>query len=151
MEWLDQSPFLYQNDEMMMITIDPFSFLMIFVICDLFKSFMQVDVITGRQYSYAQLRDCTASFALRLQRTFKLQKGDVLAICLPNVPEYPGAILGAIEAGLTVTTVNPVYTAGKITTTPLSLPTHPSPYFMFRTNLLSQFSKLFSRYRFFFC
>ena len=74
---------------------------------------MQVDVITGRQYTYAELRDSSAALAVRLQTKFKLGKGDVLAICLPNLPEYPGAVLGAIEAGLTVTTVNPIYTAGK--------------------------------------
>jgi len=70
-------------------------------------------VITDRQYTFAQMRDSSAAFAVRLQTKFKLQKPDVLAICLPNLPEYPIATLGAIEAGLTVTTVNPVYTPGK--------------------------------------
>lgn len=37
----------------------------------------------------------------------------MLAICLPNIPEYPIAFLGSVEAGLTITTVNPMYTAGK--------------------------------------
>lgn len=73
----------------------------------------QVDVITGRQYTFAELRDSSAALAVRFQTKFKLVKGDVVAICLPNLPEYPGAVLGAIEAGLTVTTVNPIYTAGK--------------------------------------
>jgi len=70
-------------------------------------------VITDRQYTFAQMRDASAAFAVRLQTKFNLQKPDVLAICLPNLPEYPIATLGAIEAGLTVTTVNPVYTPGK--------------------------------------
>ncbi|XP_073832893.1 acyl-CoA synthetase family member pudgy [Musca autumnalis] len=73
-----------------------------------------VDLITGRQYTYAEMRDNSAALAVRLQTKFKLQKGDVVAICLPNLPEYPGAVLGAIEAGLTVTTVNPIYTAEEI-------------------------------------
>nr|AFQ01093.1 acyl-CoA synthetase [Glossina morsitans morsitans] len=73
-----------------------------------------LDIVNGRQYTFAELRDCSAALAVRLQRKFKLVKGDVLAICLPNVPEYPGAILGAIEAGLTITTVNPLYTAEEI-------------------------------------
>ncbi|XP_004531120.1 4-coumarate--CoA ligase 1 [Ceratitis capitata] len=71
-------------------------------------------VISGRQYTYAQLRDTSAAFAIRLQNNFKLARGDTLAICLPNMPEYPIAVLGAIEAGLTVTTVNPIYTAEEI-------------------------------------
>ncbi|TMW53028.1 hypothetical protein DOY81_001891, partial [Sarcophaga bullata] len=73
-----------------------------------------VDVVTGRQYTFAELRDSSAALAVRLQTKFKLGKGDVLAVCLPNLPEYPGAVLGAIEAGLTVTTVNPIYTAEEI-------------------------------------
>lgn len=70
-------------------------------------------IVSGRQYTYAQLRDNSAAFALRLQTKFKLGQGDTIAICLPNLPEYPIATLGAIEAGLTVTTVNPIYTAGE--------------------------------------
>jgi acyl-CoA synthetase (AMP-forming)/AMP-acid ligase II len=36
--------------------------------------------------------------------------GQVLAILLPNIPEFAVTALGAIEAGLVVTTINPVYT-----------------------------------------
>ncbi|ALC48836.1 pdgy [Drosophila busckii] len=73
-----------------------------------------VCVITDRQYTFAQMRDASAALAVRLQTKFKLAKPDVLAICLPNMPEYPIAALGAIEAGLAVTTINPVYTAEEI-------------------------------------
>lgn len=73
----------------------------------------QVCGITDRSYTYAQLRDHSAAFAVRLQQKLHLGHKDVLAVCLPNVPEYPIAILGAMEAGLQVTTVNPVYTPGK--------------------------------------
>ncbi|EDW06797.2 LOW QUALITY PROTEIN: uncharacterized protein Dmoj_GI15371 [Drosophila mojavensis] len=73
-----------------------------------------VCVITDRQYTYAQLRDASAAFAVRLQTKFKLFKPDILAICLPNMPEYPIAALGAIEAGLAVTTINPIYTPDEI-------------------------------------
>lgn len=41
-----------------------------------------------------------------------MQIGDVIAICLSNIPEFPIATLGAIEAGLIVTTMNPIYTVG---------------------------------------
>lgn len=37
-----------------------------------------------------------------------------MAVALPNIPEYAIAVLGAIEAGLTVTTINPLYTAGAL-------------------------------------
>lgn len=69
---------------------------------------------TGRELSYAQLRDQCAAVAVRLQRPeFGLRDGDVVALCLPNSPDFPIACLGAIEAGLTVTSVNPQYTAGE--------------------------------------
>lgn len=68
---------------------------------------------TGRQYTYAQLRDHCATLAIRLQQPkFNLQHGDVIALCLPNSPEFAIAALGAIESGLVITTVNPIYTPG---------------------------------------
>lgn len=42
-----------------------------------------------------------------------LQDGDVIAMILPNMPESPISLLGAMEAGLVVTAVNPIYTVGK--------------------------------------
>lgn len=66
--------------------------------------------ITGRQYTYAQLRDHCAAVAHRLRTEYDLKRGDVVAISMPNVPEYAIAVLGAMEAGLTVTTINPAYT-----------------------------------------
>lgn len=76
----------------------------------------QVCGVTGRQYTYAHLRDHCAALAIRLQHKFNLESGDVIAICLPNCPEYPVATFGAIEAGLVVTTINPTYTAGELRT-----------------------------------
>lgn len=68
--------------------------------------------VTGRQYTYAKLRDHCAAVAHRLRSDFNLQRGDVVAIAMPNVPEYAIVVLGALEAGLTLTTINPVYTSG---------------------------------------
>lgn len=67
---------------------------------------------TGRQLSYAQLRDHCAALAVRLQRQMRLTGGDVLAVCLPNCPDFAIASLAALEAELIVTPVNPIYTAG---------------------------------------
>lgn len=68
--------------------------------------------ITGRQYSYGKLRDHSAALAYRLRANFDLKPGDVVAISMPNVPEYAIVALGAFEAGLTITTINPNYTSG---------------------------------------
>lgn len=73
-----------------------------------------VCVVTGRKYTYSQLRDASGALAIRLQKNFNLQPRDVIAICLPNFPEYPIAIFGSLEAGLTITLVNPIYTADEI-------------------------------------
>lgn len=42
-----------------------------------------------------------------------MQKGDVVAILLPNCPEFAISALGILEAGLVLTTLNPIYTPGK--------------------------------------
>ncbi|XP_050069252.1 uncharacterized protein LOC126557500 [Anopheles maculipalpis] len=70
--------------------------------------------ITGRSYTYGTLRDHCAALAIRLQRKLKLTSSNTLAICLPNIPEFPLVTFGAIEAGLIVTTINPIYTAEEI-------------------------------------
>lgn len=59
------------------------------------------------------MRDHCAALAVRLQTQFQLKQNDVVAVCLPNLPEYPIATLSVTEAGLIITTVNPTYTAGK--------------------------------------
>jgi acyl-CoA synthetase (AMP-forming)/AMP-acid ligase II len=69
--------------------------------------------VTERALTYAQLRDQCRAMAVRLQKVFKLQKGDTIAVCLPNSIEFPIVSLGGNEAGLTVTTVNPIYTPSK--------------------------------------
>lgn len=68
---------------------------------------------TDRKYTYAELRDYSAAFAVRLQMQFHMKRNDVVAVCLPNIPEFPIVTLGAFEAGLVATTINPIYTAGK--------------------------------------
>lgn len=66
--------------------------------------------VTGRSYSYGKLRDHCAAMAYRLRNTLNLKSGDVVAISMTNVPEYAIVALGALEAGLKLTTVNPSYT-----------------------------------------
>lgn len=47
----------------------------------------QVCGVSDRKYNYAELRDNSAAFAVRLQTRFRLKPNDVLAVCLPNIPE----------------------------------------------------------------
>lgn len=46
-------------------------------------------------------------------RKLGISKGDVVAMALPNSPEYPIVFFGALALGATVTTINITYTAGK--------------------------------------
>jgi hypothetical protein len=75
--------------------------------------FVQECGITGRKYTYGDLLRKSKNLGKALRKKLNLQEGDVIALLLPNVPEFPIAVLGALEAGLVVTTLNPVYTSGK--------------------------------------
>ncbi len=67
-----------------------------------------VDGPTGREITYAQLPVMVRRFATGLaERGFG--KGDVLAIFMPNVPEYGIAFLGTAWLGGVNTTVNSLY------------------------------------------
>ena len=64
----------------------------------------------GQSISFAELdRECTA-FAAFLEKRAGLVKGDRIAIMMPNLLQYPIAMLGALRAGLTVVNTNPLYT-----------------------------------------
>ena len=67
----------------------------------------------GDSYSLAEARDLAGQLARGLLG-LGVQPGDVLAVLLPNCPEYVMVMLGASEAGLKVTTLNPAYTPGEI-------------------------------------
>lgn len=45
-----------------------------------------VCAVTGRKYTYAKMRDHCAALAIRLRTEYDLNQGDIVAICLPNVP-----------------------------------------------------------------
>jgi acyl-CoA synthetase (AMP-forming)/AMP-acid ligase II len=74
---------------------------------------VQVCGVTGRGYTYAESRAAARRFAASLRRA-GFKNGDVLAVALYNCPEFHLVLLGAIEAGLVVTTVNPQYTSGSV-------------------------------------
>lgn len=60
--------------------------------------------------SYDQLKSKCRNFAAYCQKVLKLAKGSRLAIMLPNSLQYPVAMFGALQAGLTIVNVNPLYT-----------------------------------------
>jgi long-chain acyl-CoA synthetase len=63
--------------------------------------------------SYAELDDMSARFATWLLDS-GLVFGDRVAVMLPNLPQYPVALLGILRAGLVCVNINPLYTATEL-------------------------------------
>jgi long-chain acyl-CoA synthetase len=63
----------------------------------------------GKSLSYRQLEEQTRQIGAWLQ-TLGLQKGDRVAVMMPNILQNPVATYAILRAGLTVVNVNPLYT-----------------------------------------
>jgi long-chain acyl-CoA synthetase len=68
----------------------------------------------GKRQTYAELGATADAVAAWLQ-TRRLEKGDRVAIMLPNVMAYPAILFGVLISGFTVVNVNPLYTARELT------------------------------------
>lgn len=68
--------------------------------------------MTGRRYTYKELEKKSKNFGGALRKKLKLNKGDIITVIFPNVPEFPVVALGALRGGLICTTVNPTYKPG---------------------------------------
>ena len=60
----------------------------------------------GKSITYRQLEEKSRQFGAYLQSP-GLQKGDRVALMMPNLLQYPIACFGALRVGLTVVNVNP--------------------------------------------
>ena len=67
----------------------------------------------GRCLTYRELEDFTARFATALIQ-FGIQKGDRVAVMLPNMPQTLIAYFGTLKAGACVVQMNPLYVAREI-------------------------------------
>lgn len=63
----------------------------------------------GKSMTYGELESQTRKVAAWLQ-SVGLQKGDRVAVMMPNVLQNPVAVYGILRAGLVVVNVNPLYT-----------------------------------------
>jgi len=64
----------------------------------------------GAQITFKQLDNLSYAFGAYLQQK-GLEKGDKIALMMPNLLQYPIALFGALRAGLVVVNTNPLYTA----------------------------------------
>ncbi len=63
----------------------------------------------GKAVGFGQIDDASRAFAAYLQ-SLGMDKGDRVAVMLPNVPQYPVAVAAILRAGYVVVNVNPLYT-----------------------------------------
>ncbi|MBO6638925.1 MAG: long-chain fatty acid--CoA ligase [Roseitalea sp.] len=63
----------------------------------------------GKAITYGELDAASNAFAAHLQ-SLGLEKGDRVALMMPNILQYPVAMAAVLRAGLTVVNVNPLYT-----------------------------------------
>lgn len=64
----------------------------------------------GKSITYRELDRQSQAFAAYLQHELSLKQGDAVAIMMPNLLQYPVAIMGVLRAGCSVVNVNPLYT-----------------------------------------
>ncbi|QQA74115.1 long-chain-fatty-acid--CoA ligase FadD [Pectobacterium parmentieri] len=64
----------------------------------------------GEVMTFRKLEERSRAFAAYLQNQLKLQKGDRVALMMPNLLQYPVALFGVLRAGMVVVNVNPLYT-----------------------------------------
>ena len=68
----------------------------------------------GVSMTYAELDQHSRDFAAYLQNTLNLNKGDRVALMMPNLLQYPVALFGVLRAGMVVVNVNPQYTVPEL-------------------------------------
>jgi acyl-CoA synthetase (AMP-forming)/AMP-acid ligase II len=72
-----------------------------------------IESVTGRTLTYAQLARGARCMSAGLVKR-GMSKGDVVAVLLPNLPEYAIVVLGVVSPGGVITTMNPLMTAEEI-------------------------------------
>ncbi len=64
----------------------------------------------GTTLTYGDLDRMSSQFAAYLIHELGLKKGDRVALMMPNLLQYPIALMGILRAGMTVVNTNPLYT-----------------------------------------
>ena len=64
----------------------------------------------GKSLIFQEIDQLSTNFAAYLQNGLKLNKGDRIAIQMPNCLQYPIVLIGALKAGMIVVNTNPLYT-----------------------------------------
>ena len=70
---------------------------------------LQECAVSGKKYTYNELRVLSRRFAASLRKE-GFRPGNVISILLPNIPDYAIVVLGALQAGMILSPINPIYT-----------------------------------------
>ena len=68
----------------------------------------------GKTLSFFELERYSRAFAAYLSTELKLERGDRVAVMLPNLLQSPVVLLGVLRAGMVVVNVNPLYTVREL-------------------------------------
>ncbi len=81
-----------------------------------FEEFADLPAFTcmGHTLSFREVDDLSARVANFLLNDLGLERGDRLAIQMPNILQFPVVLYGAVRAGIVVVNVNPLYTPREI-------------------------------------
>jgi len=81
-----------------------------------FKKYASNDAFhcMGATIKYEELDLQSRKFASYLQNNLGLQRGDRVALMMPNILQYPIALFGILRAGMVAVNVNPLYTAREL-------------------------------------
>ena len=77
--------------------------------CDRFRDLAAYECL-GTGLTYDDVDRLSQDFASYLQNVLGLNKGDRVAVMMPNLLQYPIAVFGILRAGMVVVNVNPLYT-----------------------------------------
>ncbi len=82
------------------------------VLEDTFKTYADRRAFTGINHSltFHDIDAYSGAFAYYLQKHTPLNRGDAIALQMPNLLQYPIAAYGALRAGLRIVNTNPLYT-----------------------------------------
>jgi long-chain acyl-CoA synthetase len=105
--WLQHYPDYMPNE----ITEPPFDSITA-LYEDSSKNFATLPAVENmdKKITFGELNDLATHFAAFLQQKCGLKPGDRIAIQMPNILQFPVAMLGALKAGLIVVNTNPLYT-----------------------------------------
>ena len=115
-EFIDSRPWLAEYPLGVPVDIDTSAYSSLVDLLDqTFTQFADRTAFTmmGRDMTFAELDQASKALAVYLQK-IGLQRGDRVAVMMPNILQYPIAAMAIVRAGMVLVNVNPLYTAREL-------------------------------------